>query len=188
MFFATGGLIVPDPDTTATAIAIHRLPFPDPGGFSACFTGHQRPRPSMAPTDAKASCLYPNVQRALIEAARRGFESAVMLGPENQVAEFATANLMIVKDGVVRTPVADGTFLAGITRSRVIKLLREDGVRVEEATLSKADVMSADEVFSCGNYAKVQPTRRIEDREWPIGPVTLRARDLYFEFARNTAR
>jgi branched-chain amino acid aminotransferase len=188
MFFATGGFLVPDPDTTVTAIAIHRLPFPDPNGFSAAFTSQRRPRPTMAPTEAKASCLYPNVQRALVEAAGRGFENAVILGPDDQVAEFATANIMIVKDGIVRTPVADGTFLAGITRSRVMSLLRCDGVLVEEVRMSRADVMSADEVFSCGNYAKVLPARRIEDREWSIGPVTIRARNLYFDFARSNTR
>lgn len=186
MFFATGGFLLPDPDTTVTAIAIHRLAFPDSHGFSAAFVSQQRPRPTMAPTDAKASCLYPNVQRALIEAADRGFQNAVVFGPEGQVAEFATANLLIVKDGVVRTPSADGTFLAGITRARVMRLLREDRVIVEEAVLSRADILSADEVFSCGNYGKVLPARRIEDREWPIGPITNRARNLYFDFAHST--
>lgn len=187
MFFATGGFVVPDPDTTVSAIAIHRLPFPDPNGFSAAFTSQRRPRPSMAPTDAKASCLYPNVQRALIEAGQRGFENAVILGPDGDVAEFATANLLIVKDGIVRTPAPDGTFLAGITRSRVINLLREDGILVEEVTLSKADVMLADEVFSTGNYGKVIPCRRIDDRDWPIGPITTRARKLYFDFSHGVA-
>lgn len=188
MFFATGGFLIPDPDTTVTAIAIHRLPFPDPKGFSAAFVSQRRPHPTMAPTDAKACCLYPNVQRALIEAAGRGFQNAVVLGPEEQVAEFATANLMIVNDGVVRTPVADGTFLAGITRARVIKLLREDGAVVQEAILSKDDILAADEVFSCGNHGKVLAARRIEDREWPIGPITKRARDLYFDFAHGSTR
>ena len=185
MFFATGGFLLPEPDTTVTAIAIHRLPFPDPDGFSAAFVSQRRPRPTMAPTDAKASCLYPNVQRALIEATARGFQNAVMLGPDDSIAEFATANLMIVKDGRVRTPVPDGSFLAGITRSRVMSLLRQDGTVVEEALLSRADVTSADEVFSTGNHGKVVPVRRIEDREWPVGPVTKRARELYFDFAHS---
>jgi branched-chain amino acid aminotransferase len=188
MFFATGGFIVPDPDTTVTAIAIHRLPFPDPNGFSATFTSQRRPRANMAPTNAKAACLYPNVQRALIEAAQRGFQTGIILGPDDQVAEFANANIMMVKDGVVHTPKPDGTYLAGITRARVIKLLREDGVSVEEAVLSKADIMSADEVFSCGNYGKVVPTRRVEDKMLPIGPMTIRARTLYLDFAHQGTR
>ncbi|MGH3426123.1 MAG: aminotransferase class IV, partial [Terriglobales bacterium] len=185
MFFATGGFLLPEPATTVTAIAIHRLPFPDPEGFSAGFVSQRRPRPTMAPTDAKACCLYPNVQRALLEAAGRGFQNAVMQGPDEAIAEFATANLMIVKDGVVRTPRADGTFLAGITRSRVMGMLRHAGVEVQEAVLSREDVMSADEIFSCGNHGKVVPARRIEGKEWPIGPVTRRARALYWEFALN---
>jgi branched-chain amino acid aminotransferase len=188
MFFATGGFLLPDPETTVTAIAIHRLPFPDPNGFSACFVSQRRPRPTMAPTDAKACCLYPNVQRALREAAQRGFQNAVMLGPDEHVAEFATANLMIAKNGVVLTPKADGTFLAGITRARVIGLLRDVGVEVEEAVLSIKDVLSASEVFSTGNHGKVVPCRRVEDREWPIGPVTARARKLYWEFAHSPRR
>jgi branched-chain amino acid aminotransferase len=185
MFFATGGFLLPDPETTTNAIAIHRLPFPDPNGFSAGFVSQRRPRPTMAPTDAKACCLYPNVQRALREAAQRGFQNAVMLGPDEHLAEFATANLMIVKNGIVRTPKADGTFLAGITRSRVMGLLRDAGVEVEEAVLSIKDLLSAQEVFSTGNHGKVVPVRRIEDREWPIGPITSRARELYFDFART---
>lgn len=188
MFFATGGFLLPDADTTVTAIAIHRLPFPDPNGFSADFVSQRRPRYSMAPTDAKACCLYPNVQRALLEAKARGFENAVMLSPDETIAEFATANLVIVKDGVVRTPKADGTFLAGITRARVMGLLRHAGFYVEETMLSRNDVLAADEVFSTGNHGKVVPCRRIEDREWPIGPVTKRARNLYFDFARCNSR
>ena len=188
MFFATGGFLLPEPDTTVAAIAIHRLPFPDPNGFSAAFVSQRRPRPTMAPTDAKACCLYPNVQRALREAGERGFQNAVMLGPDENVAEFATANLMIVTDGIVRTPKADGTFLAGITRARVMGLLRENGVQVQEAVLMKEDIISADEVFSCGNHGKVVPVRRIEEREWPIGPLTQKARNLYLAFARSGVR
>jgi branched-chain amino acid aminotransferase len=187
MFFATGGFLLPDPETTVTAIAIHRLPFPDPNGFGACFVSQRRPKASMAPTDAKACCLYPNVQRALREAAQRGFQNAVMLGPDELVAEFATANLWIVKGGIARTPKADGTFLAGVTRARVMGLLRESGIDVQEGMLGIKDILSADEVFSTGNHGKVVPVRRIEDREFAIGEITRLARARYWEFAHSAA-
>ena len=77
----------------------------------------------------------------------------------------------------------NGTFLNGITRQRVIGLLRDDGVAVEEATLSTRDVLEADEVFSTGNYAKVVPVTRVEGRDLPAGPLAARARALYWEFA-----
>jgi len=84
------------------------------------------------PVDAKAGCLYPNNARALFEAHSRGFDNAIVCDLLGNVAELATANIFIAKDGVVFTPAPNGTFLNGITRQRVIKLLREVGVRVIE--------------------------------------------------------
>ena len=85
-----------------------------------------------APTDAKAACHYPNSARAMREAKARGFDNAVMLDPLGNVAELATANIWLAKDGEAHTPVPNGTFLNGITRQRVIKLLRDAGVTVHE--------------------------------------------------------
>jgi branched-chain amino acid aminotransferase len=89
----------------------------------------------------------------------------------------------MVKDGVVFTPAPNGVFLDGITRRRVIGLLRDDGVEVREQTLSYEDFLRADEIFSTGNYGKVSPMIRIEERQLPIGPVFRRARALYWAFA-----
>jgi len=87
------------------------------------------------------------------------------------------------KDGVVFTPVPNGTFLNGITRQRVIDLLRGDGVTVIEATLRYDDFKSADEIFSTGNFAKVAPVIRIDDRQLQPGRFYTRARKLYWDFA-----
>jgi branched-chain amino acid aminotransferase len=63
------------------------------------------------------------------------------------VAEFANSNAFLVKDGVAFTPAPNGTFLNGVTRQRVIGLLRADGVEVIEATLRYEDFLAADEIF-----------------------------------------
>jgi branched-chain amino acid aminotransferase len=91
----------------------------------------------------------------------------------------------MVKDGVVFTPAANRTFLAGITRSRVIGLLREAGFEVVETTLTVADFAGADEIFTSGNYSKVVPVTRLDDRDLQAGPVTAKARDLYFDWAHS---
>jgi branched-chain amino acid aminotransferase len=103
-----------------------------------------------------------------------------MLG---NVAELGTANIFMAKDRVVFTPAANGTFLSGITRARVIALLREAGVTVVEAVLRYSDFQSADEIFSTGNFTKVSPVTRIDDRDLQPGPFYRRARELYWEFA-----
>ncbi|WP_204283172.1 aminotransferase class IV, partial [Klebsiella pneumoniae] len=85
---------------------------------------YRRPTADCAPVEAKAGCLYPNGARALTEAYGRGFGNCMLRDALGNVAEFANANAFLAKDGVVRTPVANGSFLAGITRARVIALLR----------------------------------------------------------------
>jgi len=185
LYFAPGGFIQPDPATSQLAIHIFESPMPEDSGFSATFSEFLRPDPSMAPTDAKASCLYPNTQRILRDASARGFDNAIVLDSKGKVAEFAVANLWIVRDGVVLTPELNGTFLNGITRRRVMQLLRDDGLDVREVSLTPQDVLDADEVFSTGNYGKVLHCNRIDDRHYAHGPVETRARELYMAYTER---
>jgi branched-chain amino acid aminotransferase len=185
MFYAEAGFVVPDPSSTRFVLTVYEAPLPEPVGFSACLSSFRRPARDMAPTEAKASCLYPNVARVGREAAHKGFDTAVVRDPNGNVAEFAYTNLFFAKDGVVHTPAANGTFLNGITRQRIISLLRGTGVEVVERGIDFSELLAADEVFASGNYAKVQPCIRLEGRELPTGPMYAKARALYFEFARS---
>lgn len=185
LYFAPGGFLLPDPTTTQLAIHIFESPLPADSGFSATFSEFLRPDPSMAPTDAKASCLYPNTQRILRDASARGFDNAIVLDSKGKVAEFAVANLWIVRDGVVLTPELNGTFLNGITRQRVMQLLRDDGFEVREASLTPQDVLDADEVFSTGNNGKVLHCNRIDERRYARGPVETRAHELYMAYTER---
>jgi len=47
------------------------------------------------------------------------------------------------------------------------------------------DFLAADEVFMTGNITKVTPVTKFEDREYEIGPVARRARDLYWDWAKG---
>jgi branched-chain amino acid aminotransferase len=106
-----------------------------------------------------------------------------MLDMLGNVAEFGNSNVFMAKDGVVYTPAPNGTFLNGITRQRVIDLLRGDGANVVETTLRYSDFECADEIFSSGNFAKVAPIVRIDDRSLQPGPFYSRARKLYWDFS-----
>jgi branched-chain amino acid aminotransferase len=81
--------------------------------------------------------------------------------------------------------VPNGTFLVGITRNRVLALLRGAGIEVHERSLRWQDFLEADEVFSTGNYGKVMPVTRVENRSLQPGPVFTRARALYWSFAHS---
>jgi len=172
-----------EPESTRWCLTIYEAPMREPKGFSITLSPFRRPTPETMPVDAKAGCLYPNNARALFEAQARGVDNAVVCDMLGNVAELATSNLFMVKGGVVYTPAPNGTFLAGITRQRVIGLLRENGVTVLESTLKYQDLQSADEIFSTGNYSKVVPVTRIDDRKLEFGPVYKKARELYWAFA-----
>lgn len=183
LVFGSEGFLVPVAEKSLFALTLFDAPMPPFSGFSACLSSLRRPDASMAPTDAKASALYANSSRAMRDAQARGFDNAVMLDSEGNVTEFATANLFLVTaEGAVVTPAANGTFLAGITRARVIALLAEAGVTVEQRTVKPEELHTASEIFNTGNYAKVTPCVRYETRSLPAGPIATLARDRYFAY------
>ena len=191
MFWATesavGGPIHPEPSTTKFCLCVYVAPMPDRGGLALgrCRT-IRRPMPDMAPTDAKAACLYPNSWRGVAEMRQRGFSNGIVLDANGNVAETCSSNVFLVKYGVAATPVANGTFLAGITRNRTMTLLRQAGVTVEERTVRPEELDTADEIFTTGNAGKVQPVIRYESRDLQPGPVARRANELYRDYAAQS--
>ncbi len=180
-----GGGVRFDPASTNWCLSIYEAPMPPPRGGAVTLSAFRRPTAEMSPVNAKASCHYANGARALIEAASRGFDNCLMLDALGNVAEFANSNAFLAKDGVVYTPMPNGTFLNGVTRQRVIGLLRGAGVTVVEAFLSYQDFSTADEIFSTGNFQKVAPISRIDERELLAGPFYQQARALYWRFAHE---
>ncbi|WP_137132024.1 branched-chain amino acid aminotransferase [Rhizobium sp. FY34] len=192
MYWAEHGLsysvVAPDPDSTRFALCLFEAPMHTAKPGSITVSPFRRPNPEVAMTGAKTGSLYPNSGRAIIEARGRGFENALMRDLNGNVAETASSNIFLAKDGVVMTPVPNGTFLAGITRSRVITLLRGAGIEVRECTLTVEDFHAADEIFTSGNYSKIAPINRLDEREFQEGPVARKALALYMDWARSTTK
>lgn len=185
MFWAADGFVDVDPEATEFSVSVYESPLPKPNGFSVTCSPFRRPSIEFAPTDAKAACHYPNSARAIREAKSRGFDNAVMLDALGNVAELATANIWFAKDGEAHTPVPNGTFLNGVTRQRVVQLLRDAGVKVHERSIRWEEFLAADEVFSTGNYAKVAPITRCEGKSFQPGPMMQKARELYWRYAHR---
>ncbi|MEP5633867.1 MAG: branched-chain amino acid aminotransferase [Tateyamaria sp.] len=179
--------IVPKADATGFAISLEAIPMADQNASTTLGrTQFRRPVLEDNVVNAKAGCLYPNNARMLTEVRKRGFGNALVADAMGNVAESATANVFMVKDGAVFTPIPNGTFLAGITRARHISNLRADGTEVHETVLSFADFADADEVFLSGNMMKVTPVTAFEDTQYQIGPVTRRVREMYWDWAASS--
>ena len=179
------GIMEADPESTRFAVCLEKIAMPLVGDMPMTVSPFRRPDPRTALTTAKAACLYPNNARIITEAKSRGFKNALSLDLDGYVAESATSNVFLVKDGVVRTPSHNGTFLNGVTRRRVIGLLRSNGFQVDEASLTVENFRDADEMFLTGNAAKVLPVTALDERKLQHGPVTRKVRELYWDFAHT---
>ena len=190
MYWAEAGLIgggvLYDTDSTRWCLCVYETPMPNPEtGIAATLSPFRKPNIETAPVDAKAGCLYPNNAKALMEAKRRGFGNCLMRDMLGNIAELANSNVFMAKDGIVYTPAPNGTFLDGVTRRRIIALMRGAGVPVVETTLGYAHFQAADEIFSTGNFSKVMPVIKLDDRELQPGPMFRRARQLYWDYAHG---
>lgn len=175
-----------DPESTQFALCLESIAMPpSEASMTLTTTSFCRPLLSMQLVNTKAACLYPHNARMLREANGKGFKNAIVCDALGNVAETATSNIMMTRDGEVFTPVPNGTFLNGITRQRVTQLLREDGNTVHECTLSLDDFKQADEIFATGNLSKVTPVTQLEDRNLQAGPTAKRARELYWDWAAS---
>ena len=190
MYWAIDGdisAIVPKSETVGFAICLEEIPLaPETSAVRLTETRFRRPVLEDAVVNAKAGCLYPNNARMLVEARSKGFDNALVADAMGNVAETATANIFMIRDGEVFTPVANGTFLAGITRSRHISNLKEIGQKVQETVLSFQDFETADEVFMSGNMNKVTPVTAFNERQYQVGPITRKVREMYWDWATSS--
>jgi branched-chain amino acid aminotransferase len=183
-----GASVDADPNDIDFCLCLYEAPMPEVAGAKLCVSPFRRPTLETMPTDVKTGALYPNNARAVRDAVKRGYTNALVLDMLGNVAETATSNIWMVKDGVAFTPAVNGTFLNGITRQRTIDLLKKDGVTVVEKALRVEDILGADEVFTTGNYAKVMPVTKVVEHEFQPGPIMRKARKLYWDFAHQTGK
>ena len=154
------------------------------GGVDVCVSSWQRAMPNTFPARAKAGGQYVNAQLMKMEAVTNGYTDAIALGPGGLVSEGTGMNVFLVREGVIITPVLDGTALVGITRSAVIQMAEDLGYEVRNEPVPRESLYTADEMFFTGTAAEVTPVRsvdRIPVGEGKAGPVTLALQKRFLE-------
>jgi len=144
-------------------------------GVDVCVTSWHRAAPNTFPVAAKAAGHYVSAQLMKMEAVANGYVEAIALGPDGRVSEGSGQNLFLVRDGILITPVLDGTSLAGITRHTVLALAEELGIPVREQPVPRETLYMAHELFFTGTAAEITPIRsvdRIQVGRGGMGPVT----------------
>ena len=144
---------------------------------------------SQIPTNAKTTGLYVNSLLAGEEARRNGYVEAIVLNKEGQVAEGPGENIFLVRDGEIYTPGLSQSILDGITRQTAITLARERGYTVhDDATISRGELNTADELFFTGTAAEVTPIRKVDNvviGDGSRGPVTEELQQAFFDLVER---
>ncbi|MGE0651947.1 MAG: branched-chain amino acid aminotransferase [Alphaproteobacteria bacterium] len=146
----------------------------------------RRPAPDTAPTTAKAAGLYMICTLSKHEAEAAGYHDALMLDYRGLIAEATGANIFLVQDGKIHTPVPD-CFLDGITRQTVIGLACDRGFEVIERQIRLEELADTQEVFLTGTAAEVTPVGEIDDRRFTPGAITKALIEDYDALVRGTA-
>jgi len=134
------------------------------------------------------SLNYLNNIMAKIEGLQAGCVEALMLNIKGEVAECTGDNIFIVKRGILKTPPNDSGILEGITRNCVIQLAEQANIPVQQVTLQRHDVYTADECFLTGTAAEVIAVVGIDGRQIGTGvpgPLTQDLRQRFQKFARG---
>src|SRR6059036_3525402 len=155
-------------------------------GIRTMISSWKRVGANTIPHVAKATGIYLNSMMAVHEAARAGYDEAILLTDDGFVADGSGENVFIVKDGIITTPDLSASILPGITRETIIHIARDLGYTVVEKQLIRTDLYLADEVFMTGTAAEVTPLRAVDDQPvGPPGPVTLAIQKAYLDTVRG---
>lgn len=141
-----------------------------------------RPHPKSLPMNAKLSGYYVNSVFAVLEAKKHGYNEALLLDYNGNIAEGPGENFFIVKNGVIFTPPL-GNILPGITRASIIRIARESGIKVSEKDFKVEEAKKADEAFFTGTAAEITPINQIDKTmigDGKVGTVTSKLKDIFY--------
>lgn len=122
----------------------------------------QRPNPKAFKIEAKVSGHYVNSILASQEAKDKGFDEALVLDENGNVAESSGANVFYEKDGKLCTP-QKGNILPGITRATVFEICNQLGISYEEKLFTPQEMQGADAAFFCGTAAEIVAVESLND-------------------------
>jgi len=157
-------------------------------GIRCKVSSWQKINQKMLPPHAKSSANYANSILAKKEIQDQGYDEAILLNKNQNVAEGPGENIFIIKDNILKTPSTDQDLLNGITAQTILQLAEDLGMKVTRTTLSLDDLLNADELFLTGTAAEVTPVIELNDQKianGQRGEKTKALQDLYFSIVKG---
>jgi branched-chain amino acid aminotransferase len=183
----------PNLHNTTMDIALYMIPLkeymPVSKGLSLVISKWRRIPNDAIPSRAKVSGGYINSALARKEASDGGYDEAILLRENGYLSEGSAENIFIVKDGVVITPSLSEDILEGITRRSILKMCEDMGIPTKDKSISKDELLEAEEVFLTGTGCQVAWVQKINNHiigSSEIGPITKKLQEKFFAIVRGT--
>lgn len=196
-FYGSGSLNV-DPSKCPIEVAILAWPWASylaaegkQAGIRVTVSPWIKFQSKMMPSTAKASGQYINSILAVHDAVLRGYDEAILLDNQGNLAEGSAENIFLIHDQVIRTNDLRHSILLGVTRDSIITIARDLGYPVEIAELHLEDLLSADEAFLVGTAAEVTPVREVDGIKvgnGGRGPITTKIQETFFSATSGNDR
>ncbi|HND21286.1 MAG TPA: aminotransferase class IV, partial [Acidobacteriota bacterium] len=151
--------------------------------LNVCVSSWRRVEDNAIPARGKICGSYVNSALTATEARDNGFDEAIVLNENGQVAEGSAMNFFIVRDGRLISPPVYSNILEGITRNTIMRLAQEQlGIETRFRPMDRSELYVADEAFFCGTGAQIAAIATIDHRpvgNGKIGPITEKLTKLY---------
>jgi len=143
---------------------------------------------NMIPARGKVSGAYANSALIKTDAARSGFDEALVLNQNGHISEGSAMNIFMARDGVLYTPPVTDNILEGITRKTIIELAQKElGLEIVERSIDRTELYICDELFMTGSAAQVVAITKVDHRDigqGKMGPVAGKLREIFDEVVR----
>ncbi len=158
-----------------------------PDTVTLSVSSYRRLMSSQVPMQAKATSNYMNSILIRNEAKEKGDSDGIALDMQGYVSEASTANLFLVRDGVIYTPDLSSSILNGLTRQSVITIAKNLGYEVVERKVARDELYMADEMFITGTASEVKVCTHVDKIQIGNGeyPISNRLASEFFKVARN---
>jgi len=154
-------------------------------GMHVCFSSWHRIEDNAIPARGKIAGTYVNSTMIRTDAKLAGYDDAIVLNADGQIAEASVANFFMIRNGTIITPPVYANLLEGITRRSVIELAQNAlNLQVVERPIDRSELYIADEAFVCGTGAEVSPITRVEHRnigDGQVGTITTQLRETFLD-------
>ncbi|SCX02978.1 branched-chain amino acid aminotransferase [Lachnospiraceae bacterium YSD2013] len=131
-------------------------------GLNVCVSSWRRISDEDLSPRIKCGANYMNSRVGQREALRNGYDTCIFLNKAGKVSEGPGSCLFIIKDGILITPLLTDSVLNSITRDTVIRIANNHGIEVQERTIDRTELYTADEAFLCGSAMEITPILSID--------------------------